>query len=337
MLTPLLGRLAAGEDLTQQEMADAVGAIMAGQCTEGQIGLLLMGLRLKGETVDEVAGAAQAMRSRMTRIRTSRALLLDTCGTGGDMSGTFNISTAAAIVTAAAGVPVAKHGNRSATSRSGSGDVLQHLGVNIEAGLPTVEACLEELGLCFCFAPLWHPSMKHVAPVRKKLGVPTIFNILGPLANPAGAALQLIGVGRDEQRPLLAGALARLGTQRALVVHGTDGLDEISLSAPTNVTEVRGGELREHQWQAADFGLPRADRAALVVDGPQQSAAVIQAVLRGEKGPPRDIVAMNAAAALWIAGQAGSLAEAAARAAQALDTGAAASLLQRLAERSHRG
>ena len=208
--------------------------------------------------MSEVAGAAVALRRKMTPIRSSRSDLLDTCGTGGDQLHTFNISTAAALVTAAAGVPVAKHGNRAASSRSGSADVLAALGVNIEADVACVERCLDELGICFCFAPLLHNAMRHVAPVRKKLGVPTIFNILGPLINPAGASRQLLGVGRAKFRPLLAEALVLLGTARSVVVHGSDGLDEVTLTGSTEVTEA-AGQVRHFQWVPADFGLGRID------------------------------------------------------------------------------
>jgi anthranilate phosphoribosyltransferase len=324
----------AGRDLSMDEAAEAFGLIMEGRWSEQQLGRLLVALAQKGETVAEIAGAAAAMRRKMTPIRTSRAVLLDTCGTGGDRSGTFNISTAAALAAAAAGLPVAKHGNRAATSRSGSADVLAALGVNVEAEVARVEACLEELGICFCFAPLLHGAMKFVAPVRKKLGRPTIFNILGPLVNPAGAPFQLIGVGRAELRPLLAEALTLLGSKRSSVVHGSDGLDEVTLSGPTHVTETAGGRLDHFQWTPEDFGLPKADRADLQVSGPEESAAVIRGVLAGRTGPARDIVLANAAAALWTAGVVSTLREGVRRAAEAIDSGAAQDLLARLAERT---
>ncbi|NQU24912.1 MAG: anthranilate phosphoribosyltransferase [Candidatus Nealsonbacteria bacterium] len=323
-----------GRDLSMQQMAEATGLIMEGRCDEDQIARLLSALHRKGETVAEVAGAARAMRRQMTPIRTSRSDAIDTCGTGGDGSRTFNISTAAAVVTAAAGVPVAKHGNRGITSRSGSADVLVALGVNVEADVPLVEACLEELGICFCFAPLMHRAMKHVGPVRKKLDHPTVFNILGPLVNPASAAFQLLGVGRAELRPLLAEALAMLGTRRSLIVHGSDGLDEVTLAGATDVTEAADGKLREFQWTPADFGLEPAGRETMLVDGPEQSAAMIREILDGRTGPPRDIVTINAAAALWIAGRDDSPAQCARLAAEAIDSGAARDLLARLAERS---
>ncbi|MGD0896278.1 MAG: anthranilate phosphoribosyltransferase [Thermoguttaceae bacterium] len=334
MIEAAIWSVEAGRDLSMDEAARAVSLIMAGQATEDQIGRLLVALAEKGETVAEVAGAALAMRRSMTPIRTSRTVVLDTCGTGGDGSGTFNISTAAALATAAAGVAVAKHGNRAATSRSGSADVLAALGVNVEAPVARVEACLEELGICFCFAPLLHATMKHVAPVRKRLGRPTIFNILGPLVNPAGASFQLIGVGRAELRPLLAEALTLLGSRRAVVVHGSDSLDEVTLAAPTHVTEAAEGRLRHFDWTPADFGLPRADQSGLQVSGPEESAAVIRAILDGRPGPAREIVLANAAAALWTAGVVSTLPDGVRRAAEAIDSGAARELLARLAERT---
>lgn len=334
MIERIVQRVESGESLSLAEMERAMDLVIQGQCPEDQVARLLLALRRKGETVEEVAGAATALRKHVRPIRSHRPDVLDTCGTGGDGSRTFNISTAAALVAAAAGVPVAKHGNRAVTSRSGSADVLAALGVNIEADVARVEACLEELGICFCFAPLLHQAMKHVAPVRKRLGVPTIFNLLGPLANPAGAAFQLLGVGRREIQPLLADALRRLGTRRAVVVHGLEGLDEVSLSGPTWVAEVGPGGVRWFQWGPADFDLPPQATDGLVVEGPQQSAEVIRRVLAGQRGPARDVVVLNAAAALWVAGRAESPAACARLAAEAIDSGAAETLLARLAERT---
>jgi anthranilate phosphoribosyltransferase len=327
MITTALGRLAAGENLSLDEMSDVIDQVMQGQVPEGEIAVLLTALRHKGETVDEIAGAALAMRRHMTPIRTTRTGLVDTCGTGGDASGTFNISTAAAIVAAAAGVPVAKHGNRSITSKSGSADVLAALGVNVEAPVPVVERCLNELGICFCFAPHLHPAMKHVAPVRKKLGVPTIFNLLGPLCNPAGAPFQVLGVGNAELHKTLADVLARIGIERAVVVHGQDGLDEVSLSGPTDVIEITGHTTRRFIWHPSDFGLDPAGRESMLIDGPAASATMIQRILAGERGPPRDVVVLNAAAALWSTGRIDSLQECAQRGAAAVDSGAANELL----------
>jgi anthranilate phosphoribosyltransferase len=341
----ILGRVAGGGNLSFNETSAAIDAIMRGAWTEQQIGLLLTALAAKGETVDELAGAAAAMRRHMTPIRSRHADVLDTCGTGGGGSKLFNISTTAAIVAAAAGVPVAKHGNRSITSRSGSADVLAELGVNIAASVPQVEACLNELGLCFCFAPLMHPSMRHVAAVRKKLGIRTIFNLLGPLANPAGAQYQLLGAGRPKLRPLLAGAIERLGTRRTLVVSGEDGLGDVTLSGKTYVTEVttlplppaegRGEGLRDFTWQPEDFGINRAQLDALTVDGPAASAAMIRAILAGQPGSPRDIVVLNAAAGLIAAGKTEQPTRAAELAAAAIDSGAARKLLADLVEWSH--
>jgi len=336
MIEATIRLVESGSDLTKEEMAEAMQAVMEGKCSEDEIAGFLLALHRKGEAVSEVAGAAAALRKHVTPIRSSRRPLLDTCGTGGDGSRTFNISTAAALVVAAAGVPVAKHGNRGMTSRSGSADVLAALGVNIEAGVATVEACLDELGICFCFAPLLHQAMRHVAPVRRKLGVPTIFNILGPLANPAGASLQLLGVGREGLRPLLAEALAMLGVGRALVVHGEDGLDEVTLSGRTRVSEVAAGRLREFAWSPADFALPEIDLDSLRVDGPGESADVIRGVLGGRRCPARDIVVANAAAALWTAGRGPTVLDCARLAAETIDTGAASELLARLAQSSHR-
>lgn len=335
MLEAIQRRVDAGENLSMEEMADTIGRIMEGECGEEEIARLLVGLHEKGETVAEVAGAAAAMRRRMTPIRSGHSGVIDVVGTGGDESGTFNISTAAAIVTAAAGTPVAKHGNRRFTSRSGSADVLAELGVNIEADVPRVESCLEELGICFCFAPLLHRAMKYVGPVRKKLATPTIFNILGPLVNPAGAPFQLLGVGRPELRPLLSQALALLGTRRVLVVHGSDGLDEVTLGGTTEVTEAVGGRLREFVWRPADFGLPERSRESMLVEGPEASARMIRGILDGAPGAPRDIVVANAAAALWTVGRDDCLVECARLAAEAVDGGAASDLLARLVERTN--
>ena len=336
LLQHVISQAQQGHDLSMEEMASAVGSIMQGECPAEDIANLLLALRDKGESVDEVAGAAQAMRSHMQKITSQRGDLLDTCGTGGDGSNTFNISTAAAIVTAAAEVPVAKHGNRSISSKSGSADVLAELGVNVNADLPTVERCLDEVGICFCFAPLAHPAMKHVAAVRKELAVPTIFNILGPLCNPAGAPFQLVGVGRPALRSLMAAALQQLGTRRALVVCGEDGMDEVTLSGNTHVTEVIGSDLQEHTWSPSSFGLEMQSKESMIVDGPSASANMIRDVLSGQIGPSRDIVVLNAAAALWVAGKHESTSQCAHLAAQAIDSGRANEVLARLVELSHR-
>lgn len=348
--TVLIGRVAGGGDLSFDEMSAAIDAMMRGQWSDEEIGLLLTALAAKGETVNEIAGAAAAMRRHMTPIRSRHREILDTCGTGGGGSRMFNVSTTAAIVAAAAGATVAKHGNRGITSRSGSADVLAELGVNINASVPQVEACLDELGICFCFAPLMHPSMKHVAGVRKKLGIRTIFNLLGPLVNPAGACYQLLGVGRPELRSLLAGAMARLGTRRTFVVSGEDGLGDVTLAGTTHITEVIAvagalaetaaaeppvSTIREFTWQPEDFGFQRRPLDSLAIDSPAESAAVVRKVLHGEPGPARDIVVLNAAASLIAANKAADPEAAAALAAAAIDSGAAGSLLARLVEKSH--
>ena len=324
-----------GGTLSLDEARLAMGAVMDGESSPAQLAALLMGLRMRGETVDELAGFATAMRERVLRVEAPDGAI-DLVGTGGDGSGTFNISTAAALVVAAAGVPVAKHGNRGITSKTGSADALASLGVNIATDLARVEACLDELGVCFCFAPLMHPSMKRVAEVRRKLGVPTIFNLLGPLANPASAPLQVVGVGKPEVRALLAEALAFLGTTRALVVQGEDGLDEITLAGPTRVSEVSGGQTRNFTWTPSDFGIEPASLDSLMVDGPEASATMIQEVLLGVRGPKRDIVLLNAAAALWTAGRADTPRACAELAATAIDSGAASALLARLVEFTNR-
>lgn len=333
----LLGRLSAGESLSLEDTAEAVSGIMAGRWAEGEIGLFLTALRDKGETAQEVAGAARAMRGHMRKIATSRTGIIDTCGTGGVGSEIFNVSTTAALVTAAAGVPVAKHGNRRVTSKSGSADVLAELGVNVQAEFETVERCLEELGICFCFAPLMHAAMKHVMPVRQKLGGRTIFNLLGPLTNPAGAEYQLLGVGRNELRPLLAEALQLLGTRRASVVSGEDGLGEVTIAGTTYVTDVQGiiRSSDELRWTPADFDAPTSPVDSLIVNSPAASAAIVREVLAGAAGPARDIVVVNAAAAIWTAGRAATTHDAAIVARKAIDSGAARELLAKLVQMSN--
>jgi anthranilate phosphoribosyltransferase len=331
----LLGRVSGGENLDRAAMTAAIAHLMSGEADPGAIGLFLTALAAKGETAVEVAGAAAAMREFMTPIRHRHARLLDTCGTGGGGSELFNVSTSAAIVIAAAGVPVAKHGNRSVTSRSGSADVLAELGVNIEADIPQVERCLDELGLCFCFAPRMHPAMRHVGAVRKQLGIRTIFNILGPLSNPAGAACQLLGAGRPELRPLLASALRLLHVERALVVSGSDGLGEATLAGDTYATAVTSDGEQELTLTPQMFGLATSSLDTLRVDNPAASAALIRRVLAGELGPARDIVILNAAAGLMAADAAAEPLAAATRAAAAIDSGAAREKLEQLVAISH--
>lgn len=340
-----LGKAAGGVDLSAEEMVAAIDLVMEGAVPDEQIGLLLTALHTKGETPQEIAGAARSLRRHMRPIRSSRTGLIDTCGTGGDGSQTFNISTAAAIVTAAAGVPVAKHGNRGMSSRSGSADALAALGVNIAADVPVVEACLDELGICFCYAQLFHPAMKRVSAVRKQLGTPTIFNLLGPLSNPAGAEFQVLGIGKPHLRGTMAEALRLLAPHRALVVCGNERLDEVTIDGPTDATEIIDGgsagqealsvTLTEHRWTPENFGLATSSLDSVKVTGPAESVAIIQRVLAGERGAARDIVVANSAAALWTAGKFGKLDEAAAAAAMAIDSGAARRLLNALVARTN--
>lgn len=322
-------------DLNAVQMEQAIVWMLAGRVEDDQIGRLLLALRAKGESVSELVGAAKGMRLMMTPVRTRQKGLLDTCGTGGDGGRTFNISTATAIVAAAAGAPTAKHGNRRITSATGSADVLSALGVGIEAEREKVERCLDSLGLCFCFAPNLHPAMKHVAGVRRSLGVPTLFNYLGPLCNPAGAQYQVIGTGSEILQTKLAAALVQLPVQAAIVVRGLEGMDEVSLSAETQVMHVQHGMTTQMFWAPKDFGLPTIRNDDLVVDGPESSAAVIRRILEGEHGPARDIVLANVSAALWVCERTHSLVDGVARAASAIDSGAALAKLNALIEFSN--
>ena len=287
--------------LSAEMMTSAVGAIMDGRCSEAEISAFLTALRCRGESVGELVGAARAMRERATPIVCQTKDLLDTCGTGGDLLHTFNISTAAALVAAASGQPVAKHGNRSATSTSGSADVLETMGVNLQLTAEQVGRCIDEVGIGFCFAPLLHSAMKHVAPVRKQLGFRTIFNMLGPLTNPANAAYQVIGTVRTAVAELLANALYQLGSERALVVCGNDELDEVSLWGETSVFEVSAAGVIRHTWNAGMLGLPECRVESLQVKSAAESAEVIRRAFAGELGPARDMIIANAAAALLAA------------------------------------
>ena len=337
MFPALLEKLQRQEDLTEAESAAAMGRIMDGEAPPAQVAGLLVALRQKGERPAEVVGFARAMRARAVPLSQPRPDAFDTCGTGGDGAGTFNISTVAAIVVAACGVPVAKHGNRSASSRCGSADVFEALGVNIAAVPAVAEACLAEAGLAFLFAPTFHPSMRHAAPVRRELGVRTAFNLLGPLTNPAGARRQIVGVPRPELTELLARALGLLGSERAWVVHGADGLDELSTTGYTKVSETRGGAVRTFYLHPADVGLAKADPADLAGGDATENAMIARDVLDGATGPRRDIVLFNAGAALLVAGAVPSVSDGIARAAQAIDGGAARLALDRLVAISQRG
>jgi anthranilate phosphoribosyltransferase len=329
-----IAKVAAGNSLTQEEAAEAFDLVMSGAATPAQIGALVMGLRVRGETVDEIAGAARAMRAKVLTVRAPEGAI-DTCGTGGDGKGTFNISTCAAFVVAGAGVPVAKHGNRAISSRSGSADVLKELGVNIEASPETISRCIAECGLGFMFAPAHHAAMRHVAQVRTELGTRTIFNLLGPLANPAGAKYQVIGVfGKGWVEPI-AQVLALLGTIRAWVVHGSDGLDELTTTGISDVAVVDAGKVSTFRISPRNAGLPDARPEDLIGGNAVENAAHIRAVLGGLKGPLRDIVLLNAAAALLVAGKASTLREGVALAAESIDSGQALAVLEALVPLSH--
>ncbi len=324
-----LGAIAAGQSLTRAQAHAVMGTIMDGEATPAQVGAFLMGLRLRGETADEVTGFAQAMREHATPVRCRRAPLVDTCGTGGDGLGTFNISTAAAFVAAGAGAVVAKHGNRAASSHCGSADVLAELGVSLDLAPDDVARCVDDIGIGFLFAQALHPAMRHAAGPRRELGVRTVFNILGPLSNPAGATRQVLGVGSASLTAIVAEVSAALGTERAFVVHG-GGMDEITTLGPTAVTEIRDGATHQYGVRPEDFGLAPAALADLAGGTPAENAAILLRVLSGEPGPRRDIVLLNAAAAIAAADLAGSLAEAVPVAQESIDSGAALAKLEAL-------
>ena len=328
----ILLKLCRREDLSRAEARDAFLHIMSGQATDAQIGGLLVGLAAKGSTVEELVGAATVMHEKVIPVGCDNAggVILDTCGTGGDVRGTFNISTAAALIAAGAGAKVVKHGNRSASSQSGSADVLEKLGVKIEPGLTQLSRCLDEANLCFAFARAHHPAMKHVAGARTALGIPTIFNLLGPLTNPGRAKHQLLGVFAPELTDRLAQVLRELGSQRAWVVHADDGLDELSTLGPTRVSELNDGELRTWRLDPQTLGLPYARLSDLQVGSAQESAQFIVEILAGKKGAPRDVAALNAAAAIYIAGQAPDLANGLKLAQKAIDSGRARHTLDAL-------
>ncbi|HEV8574131.1 MAG TPA: anthranilate phosphoribosyltransferase [Dehalococcoidia bacterium] len=314
-------------DLTRDEAAGAMREIFDGQATPAQLGAFVVALRLKGETVDEIAGMAGVMRERALRV-TVDGPLLDTCGTGGDDRGTFNVSTAAAFVAAGAGVRIAKHGNRAMTSGCGSADVLEALGAKIDLGPEQVAECIEKTGFGFMFAQAFHPAMKHAAGPRREIGVHTVFNILGPLTNPAGAQHQLLGVARADMAPKMAAAFQLLDGKHALIVHGNDGIDELSISGPSSVHEIRNGGISEYTVSPADAGVPVAAAEAIRGGDPEQNAALLVAIMKGEQGPARDVVLLNAAAALLAADAAGDLKEGAAIAEDTIDSGAAAQKLE---------
>jgi anthranilate phosphoribosyltransferase len=335
MFAALIEKLQRRQDLTVEESAAAMDEIMEGRAQPAHIAGLLIALAMKGERPAEVVGLARTMRARSTKLSREYPDVFDTCGTGGDRAHTFNVSTVAALVVAACGVQVAKHGNRSVSSRCGSADLFEALGVNIAAPPVVVERCLQEAGIAFFFAPTFHPSMRHAAPTRKDLGVRTAFNLLGPLTNPAGAARQLVGVPRPELTELVARSLGLLGSARAWVVHGADGLDEISTTGYTKVSEYRAGAVNTFYVHPADVGLSKAAPEALQGGDAAENARIARDVLNGGRGAARDIVLLNAGASLLIAGAAHDVTHGIGLAAAALDSGAAAATLGRLTELSN--
>jgi anthranilate phosphoribosyltransferase len=330
MFTPLFEKLQRREDLTVEEAAAAMEEIMEGRAQPSQIAALLIALAMKGERPSEVVGLARTMRSRATRLSRNYAPVFDTCGTGGDRAHTFNVSTVAALVLAACGVRVAKHGNRSVSSRCGSADVFEALGVNVAAEPAVVERCLEQAGIAFFFAPTFHPAMRHAAPARKELGVRTAFNLLGPLTNPARPSRQIVGVPRPELTELLARALLLLGSSRVWVVHGADGLDELSTTGHTKVSECRDGAVQTFYVHPSDYGLPKSSVDALKGGDAAENARRIREVLDGTPGAARNVVLLNAGAALFVAGQTDSIQDGVTAAAAAIDSGKAQQVLERL-------
>lgn len=330
MIKEAIARLIKGADLAEDEMTHVMNEVMTGGASPAQIACILTALRIKGETVAEITGAARVMREKATRIGVNDPDVVDTCGTGGDESMTFNISTAAAFVAAGSGVTVAKHGNRSVSSRSGSADVLRALGVNIEAEVSKVEECIRSAGIGFLFAPLLHGAMKYAAPVRRDIGIRTIFNILGPLTNPAGARRQIIGVYDARLTDMLAKVLFNLGSVHAFIVAGDDGLDEISLASDTKITELKDNAIRTYHIKPEDFGFERCSPGELKGGGPDRNAEIIMDVLSGKRGPARDIVLLNSAAAVVAGGKAASLGEGIAISRGAVDSGAAMQRLEAL-------
>ncbi len=331
-----LQRVIAGEGLDREQMATLMERLMGGELDRAVQAGLLTALAAKGETAAEIAGAADVLRRRVVPIPHSRRRIIDTCGTGGDGKGTFNVSTAAALVAAGAGAAVAKHGNRSVSSRCGSADVLEALGVRVESDPGAAGRCLDEIGICFLFAPGYHPAMREVMPVRHALGVRTIFNVLGPLTNPAGARRQLLGVYAPHLVEVVATVLADLGAEHALVVHGDDGLDELTTTGPTRVAEAREGRVTNYKIEPEALGLRRACPEDLSGAGPERNAELLRGVLDGEPGPLADISVLNAGAAIWIAGEAVDLAEGVEKARRVLSGGAARAKLDALREVSHR-
>ena len=332
-----IARLVNRGSLNEEETLEVMNQIMTGEATPSQIGSFLTALRMKGETVEEITGAARVMREKAHRVTVKSDCVLDTCGTGGDEKGTFNISTTAAFVVAGAGITVAKHGNRSVSSRSGSADVLAALGVKIDAPKEKVEECLDRIGIGFLFAPLLHEAMKYAVVPRREIGIRTIFNLLGPLTNPALATHQLVGLYDGNLVGLVAEVLKNIGSQRALVVHGDDGLDELSLCAPTQASELRDGQVKHYKLTPEELGLQRCRLADISGGDAAECAALTRRVLHGEKGPKRDVVLLNAGAALYVGGKAKSIVEGLRLGATSIDSGKAREKLELLVQMTNQG
>ncbi len=332
MIKEALSKIVSGSNLTMAEAREVMTEIMRGEATQAQIGSFLTALRMKGETADEIAGCAQAMRESAIAVKPKRNQLVDTCGTGGDGSGTFNISTTVAFVAAGAGLAVAKHGNRSVSSRCGSADLLQALGVNLELSPEQVARCIDEVGIGFLFAPKLHPAMKHALAPRQEIGLRTIFNILGPLSNPAQAKRQLLGVYDSDLTELLAEVLRALGAEHAFVVHGADGLDELSVTGANKVSHLYHNHIETYYLNPEELGLPQAKLSDLAGGTREDNAETTRALLEGKRGPKRDIVLLNTAAVLIAGGKASSFSEGLAQAAEAIDNGSARRKLEQLVE-----
>ena len=335
MIQEAIGKLVEGRHLSADEAEKVMDLIMTGEATQAQIGAYLVALRMAGETPEEIAGSVRSMRAKATWVKTKHPFVIDVVGTGGDGTHTFNSSTSAAFVVAAAGQPVAKHGNRAVSSKSGAAAVLKALGVNIEASPEKVGECIDEAGVGFLFAPMLHGAMKHAIGPRRELAMRSIFNVMGPLTNPARAQSQLVGVYAPELTELVADVLRRVGCQKALVVHGSDGMDELTLTGPSRVSEWDGSEIRTYDVTPEEAGLERADADALKGGEPPENADITRAILAGENGPKRDIVLLNAAAALIAANKAENLREGVGQAASAIDSGEAARVLSHLVEVSN--
>ncbi len=337
MIRETIQKVVDGHDLTERETVDTMNEIMSGEATPAQVASFITALRIKGETIEEITGAARVMREKSTKIHTKQPFAVDTCGTGGDGSHSFNISTTAAFVVAGTGIPVAKHGNRAASSQSGSADVLKALGVNIEIGPEQVGACIDDVGIGFLFAVTLHGAMKYAIGPRREIGIRTIFNVLGPLTNPAGTQAQVVGVYAPALTESLANVLKNLGSQCAFIVHGGDGLDEITTTTTTQVSELSDGEVNTYTLDPRGLGIPTAQPSDLKGGTPEENAEMTLSILKGEKGPKRDIVLLNAAAAIVAGGKADDITVGLAAAAESIDSGQALEKLEGLKAKSNEG